>query len=74
MDTQFLSPPDLESFNVKPRTHHQQKFVNVLHADGSVVSRRNGDGRFTVDLREYGDIHDAFSRILGVLERADASY
>ena len=36
-----------------------------------VVSRRNGDGRFTVDLRDYGDIHDAFNRILGVLERAE---
>ena len=74
MDSQFLSPPDLESFNVRSRTHHQMKFVNVLHADGSVVSRRNADGRFTVDLRDYGDIRDAFNRILGVLERADGNY
>jgi prepilin-type N-terminal cleavage/methylation domain-containing protein len=74
LDTQFLGPPDLESFNVKSRTHHQQKLVNVLQVDGSVVSRRNGDGRFTVDLRDYGDIHDAFNRILGVLERADGGY
>ena len=74
LDTQFLGPPDLESFNVKSRTHHQQKFVNVLQVDGSVVSRRNADGRFTVDLRDYGDIHDAFNRILGVLERADGDY
>jgi prepilin-type N-terminal cleavage/methylation domain-containing protein len=74
MDSQFLGPPDLESFNVKSRTHHQLKFVNILQADGSVVSRRNADGRFTVDLRDYGDIHDAFNRILGVIERADSDY
>ncbi len=74
MDSQFLSPPDLASFNVKSRTHHQLKFVNVLNADGSVVSRRNTDGRFTVDLRDYGDIHDAFNRILKVLEQADFDY
>jgi prepilin-type N-terminal cleavage/methylation domain-containing protein len=71
MDTQFLSPPDLASFNLTPRTHHRLRFANILHADGSVVSRRNADGRFTVDVREYGDIHDAFSRILKVLEQAD---
>jgi hypothetical protein len=48
--------------------------VNVLHGDGSVLSRRNTDARFTVDLRDYGDIHDAFNRILKVLEQADADY
>ncbi len=74
MDSQFLSPPDLASFNVKSRTHHQRKFVNVLFADGSAGSRRNGDGRFTVDLRDYGDIRDAFNRILRVLEQADSVY
>ncbi len=74
MDTQFLSPPDLAAFNVKPRTHHRLRFVNILHADGSVISRRNEDGRFTVDLREYGDIRDAFGRILSVFERADAAF
>ena len=74
MDSQFLSPPDLASFNVKSRTHHQRKLVNVLFADGSAGSRRNGDGRFTVDLRDYGDIRDAFNRILRVLEQADSAY
>jgi len=74
IDSQFLSPPDLAVFNVRPRTHHRRNFVNVLHTDGSVVSRLNADDRFTVDLRDYGDIHDAFSRILGVLEHADFAY
>jgi hypothetical protein len=74
MDTQFLSPPDLAAFNLKPRTHHHQRFVNILHADSSVISRRNRDERFTVDVREYGDIHDAFSRILRVFEQADAAF
>jgi prepilin-type N-terminal cleavage/methylation domain-containing protein len=74
IDTQFLSPPDLATFNVKPRTHHRLKFADILFADGSAVSRPNRDARFTVDLRDYGDIHDAFSRILKVLEQADTEY
>jgi prepilin-type N-terminal cleavage/methylation domain-containing protein len=72
IDTQFLCPPGLESFNVKPRTHHRQKFAGVLYSDGHVLSRRNRDGRFTVNLATYAEIRDAFSRILQVLERADA--
>jgi len=72
IDTQFLSPADLASFNVKPRTHHRLKLANILLTDGSAISRRNRDARFTVDLRDYGDIHDAFDRILQVLEQADA--
>jgi prepilin-type N-terminal cleavage/methylation domain-containing protein/prepilin-type processing-associated H-X9-DG protein len=72
IDTQFLCPPDLVSFNVKPRTHHQQKFADILFADGHVVSRPNVSGRFTVDLRSYSELRGAFSKILGVLERADA--
>jgi prepilin-type N-terminal cleavage/methylation domain-containing protein len=71
IDTQFLCPRDLAAFNVKSRTHHRQRLADILYADGSVVSRRNTDGRFTVDLRNYGDIYDAFSRILRVLETAD---
>ncbi len=71
MDTQFLCPPGLESFNVKPRTHHRQRFVNVLYSDGHVLSRRNTDGRFTVNLVTYGEMRGAFSRILEVLESAD---
>jgi prepilin-type N-terminal cleavage/methylation domain-containing protein len=74
MDTQFLSPPDLASFNVKPRTHHRLRLVNVLHTDGSVITRRNQDGRFTVDVRDYGDIREAFSLILRVFERADEAF
>jgi len=73
MDTQFLCPRDLAAFNVKSRTHHRQRFVDILYADGSAASKRNTDGRFTVDLRNYGDIHDAFNRILRVLETADTA-
>ncbi len=72
IDTQFLSPPELVTFNVRPRTHHRREFANILYADGSAISRPNRDARFTVDLRDYGDIHDAFNRILEVLEQADA--
>ena len=72
IDTLFLCPPDLAQFNVKPRTHHRLRFVNILFADGSAASRPNADGRFTVDLRDYAEIHDAFNKILKVLEKADA--
>lgn len=72
LDTQFLSPPDLAMFNVRMKTHHRQATANILFTDGHAVSRSNRDARFTVDLRNYGDVSEAFDRILGVLERADA--
>lgn len=71
MDSIFLCPPDLAAFNVKPRTHHREKSADILFADGHAVSRLNKDGRFTVDLRSYAEIRDAFSKILSVLEQAD---
>ena len=72
VDTQFLCPPELSAFNVKPHTHHRQKSANILFSDGHVVSRANPDGRFTVDLRDFAEIRDAFNKILKVLEQADA--
>ncbi len=71
IDTMFLCPPDLAEFNVKPRTHHRQRFANILFSDGHVVSCSNADGRFTVDVRDHNQVRNAFSRILEVLERAD---
>lgn len=71
IDTMFLCPADLAEFNMKPRTHHRQRFANILFSDGRVVSRSNADGRFTVDVRDYAQIRDSFNKILGVLERAD---
>jgi prepilin-type N-terminal cleavage/methylation domain-containing protein len=74
IDTLFLCPPSLEMFNVKPRTQHQQRLADILYADGSAASRQNRGGRYTVDLRSYSDLYDAFNRILQVLEQADAQY
>jgi prepilin-type processing-associated H-X9-DG protein len=71
VDTQFLCPPDLDSFNIKPRTHHQQRIASILFADGHVRSRPNKDGRFTVDVRDYAQLYEGFNKILGVLEQAD---
>jgi prepilin-type N-terminal cleavage/methylation domain-containing protein len=73
MDSMFLCPPEVAAFNVKPRTHHGQRFADILFSDGHTASRPNRDGRFTVDLRDYGEIRDAFSKILGALEQADAA-
>ena len=72
IDTQFLCPPELAAFNIKPRTHHRQNFANVLFADGHAASRPNRDQRFTVDATDYSQIRNSFSKILQVLERADA--
>jgi prepilin-type N-terminal cleavage/methylation domain-containing protein len=72
IDSLFLCPPEVAAFNVKPRTHHQQQFADILFSDGHAASRPNRDGRFTVDVRDYGELRDAFGRILGVLEQADA--
>ncbi|MDX1952991.1 MAG: type II secretion system protein [Verrucomicrobiota bacterium] len=71
MDSIFLVPPDLAAFNVKPRTHHQQQFVNVLFTDGHVNSLQNKNAEFTIDMRNYGELQNAFDRILQAFERAD---
>jgi prepilin-type N-terminal cleavage/methylation domain-containing protein len=74
IDTMFLCPPDLAAFNVKPRTHHSQRFADILFSDGHAVSRPNADGRFTVDLQNYAEIRSAFDKILKVLEQADTEF
>ena len=71
IDALFLCPPDLAAFNVKPRTQHRQRFADALFADGSARSRPNFNGRFTVDVRDYNQVRDAFNKILRVLEQAD---
>lgn len=71
IDNLYLCPPELATFNVRPRTNHRLRWVNILYADGHVETRGNRDGRFTVDVRDYAELRDSFSRILGVLERAD---
>ena len=74
MDTQFLCPPDLALFNVRPRTHHQRLDEAILSVDGSVRSQSNRDGRFTVDLRDFSELRSAFLRILEAFERADPDF
>lgn len=71
LDTQFLCPPGLESFNIRTRTHHQALKVNVLHADGHVVTRPNLNRQLTVDV-QTGDLRDGFKKILDVFEIADS--
>lgn len=71
MDTIFLCPADLAVYGVKPSTHHQQQFADILFADGHVLSKRNSSQQFSVNLTTYSDILNAFDKILGVLEQAD---
>lgn len=71
IDSMFLCPPNLASWNVKPYTHHKQKFANILFSDGHSESCSNEDGRFTVDVRDYSQLRNTFSKILEVLEQAD---
>jgi hypothetical protein len=72
IDTMFLCPPNLSMFGVNPSTHHQQKVADILFSDGHTATRPNQDGRFTVNLVTATDLSTAFSKILSVLERADA--
>jgi|SRR5947207_5286525 len=71
IDTQFLCAPGMAAFGITPRTHHQQRFANILFADGHTVSKPNADGRFTVNLGESANLYSAFDMILKVLETAD---
>ena len=72
IDSNFLAPPGLEeTFNVRTRTHHQARFSNILFAGGHAVSHSNRDARYTVDVRSYADLRQAFDHILRALEHAD---
>ena len=71
IDVQFLAPPDLANFNITTRTHHQQRFSNVLYSDGHSVSLKNRDGRWTVNTTNYSALRSSFGRILELLEQAD---
>ncbi len=71
IDAQFLCPDDLAAFNLKSRTNHRQKSATILFADGHAFSRRNVEGKFTVDVTDYSQIRDAFNKILQVFEQAD---
>lgn len=71
IDTQFLCAEGMATFGIFPRTHHQQRFADVLFADGHSRSRPNADARFTVDLRGGADLYRSFDLILKVLEAAD---
>jgi prepilin-type N-terminal cleavage/methylation domain-containing protein len=74
IDTQFLCSSAVATYNVKPHTHHKQKFADVLYSDASVLSLPNRDRRFTLDLQNNADLYDAFNRMLRVLEIADQAY
>ena len=69
MDVQFLVHPSLESFGVVGRTSHHRKKVNILLADGQVLSQDNKDDRFTVDIGYTP--YDALDKILNAFELAD---
>jgi len=71
IDTQFLCAPGMATFSISPSTHHQQRFANILFADGHTLSKPNVDRRFTVNLGASVNLYSAFDLILKVLETAD---
>ena len=73
IDTQFLCSPDLSVFSITPRTHHQRIAADILFSDGHAFTSPNTNERYTVNLASPSDLPDAFSKILGVLEQADAA-
>ena len=70
MDSIFIAPKSLESFNVRTRTNHREKLANVLYSDMHVETHNNKSASYTIDYRT-GDLHLAFDRILQMFERAD---
>jgi prepilin-type processing-associated H-X9-DG protein len=48
--------------------------AQVLYVDGSVATRRNDGGQYTVNVSNYADLYNSFSRILSVLEYGDQQY
>lgn len=74
MDSQFLASEEVGVFNVRSRTHHKRKRVNIVFTDGHVMAQSNKDGRFTLDLQNNADLYDAFNRILTAFESADSLY
>jgi prepilin-type N-terminal cleavage/methylation domain-containing protein/prepilin-type processing-associated H-X9-DG protein len=69
MDVQFLAHYSLAPFGVITRSSHQKRFVNILMADGQVLSEDNSDGRYTIDVGIYP--YDALDKILQRFELAD---
>jgi hypothetical protein len=74
MDSQFLCSPSVATYNVKTRTHHQQRYANTLFNDGRVQALNNNKARYTVNCLNNADLYDAFNRILKVFEQADLEY
>ncbi|MEO8351528.1 MAG: hypothetical protein ABI680_07345 [Chthoniobacteraceae bacterium] len=71
IDTIFIAPRELLSFNVLTFTNHQGRQGQILYTDGHVESRSNDNGRYSVDGSDLTQIRRAFDKILRVFEKAD---
>ncbi|MCK5566157.1 MAG: type II secretion system protein [Planctomycetes bacterium] len=69
MDVQFLADSALAIWGVKERTSHNRSKVNILLADGQVLSEKNTEDRLTVDVGSVP--YDALDKILKAFELAD---
>jgi prepilin-type N-terminal cleavage/methylation domain-containing protein/prepilin-type processing-associated H-X9-DG protein len=70
IDTQFLCGSGLASFGIFPSTHHQQRFADILFADGHAASRPNNTNQFTLSVN-LSNLTGSFALILAILEQAD---
>ena len=69
MDVQFLAHSSLAAFGVTSRTSHNRNKVNILFADGQVLSEKNTEDRLTVDVGYMP--YNALDKILKAFELAD---
>ena len=69
MDIQFQAHPAMSGWGLDTRTAHQQKIVNILMADGQVVTAHNEHGQYTIDARTSP--HASLDDILKAFELAD---
>ncbi|MBE7506925.1 MAG: prepilin-type N-terminal cleavage/methylation domain-containing protein [Planctomycetia bacterium] len=70
LDTQLIAPPKMAVFNLRTRTHHQQRLVNALFTDGHASTHLNIDRRYTVDVTV--SIYNTLDAILRNFEALDS--
>ena len=69
MDIQFLAHSAMSGWGIETRTAHRQKIVNILLADGQVVTADNKFGCYTIDAQTSPQ--DSLGKILQAFEKAD---
>jgi prepilin-type N-terminal cleavage/methylation domain-containing protein len=69
MDIQFLAHSAMPGWGIETRTAHRGEIVNILMADGQVITADNELGQYTIDARTSPQ--SSLEKILEAFEKAD---